>query len=121
MKRCLLAHRARRYHPSPHRRVLRSTPTRPHRCPWTPRRRRTRMATDSARELTAGDLAGLIGEIPQHIDDYKASKIEQWPVRSNRASELGHPCERFLTYNRVAWRHARLPDVGLQYVFDEGR
>jgi len=79
------------------------------------------MATDSARELTAGDLAGLIGEIPQHIDDYKASKIEQWPVRSNRASELGHPCERFLTYNRVAWRHARLPDVGLQYVFDEGR
>jgi CRISPR/Cas system-associated exonuclease Cas4 (RecB family) len=41
-------------------------------------------------------------------------------VRSNRASELGHPCARYLTYNRVAWNQRKMHDVGLQYVFDEG-
>ncbi len=79
------------------------------------------MTSVSARDLATEDLAALIHEIPHHIDDFKSSEIEQWPVRSNRASLMGHPCARFLTYNRVAWKHAKLHGIDAQYVFDEGK
>jgi hypothetical protein len=78
------------------------------------------MSTVDARALSVDDLTALIREIPQGVDAYKAGKREQWPVRSNRASELGHPCERFLVYHRVAWKMAAKPSIDLQYIFDEG-
>lgn len=68
------------------------------------------------------DTASLIDEIraiPDRLDDAKARKRENWPVKANRASELGHPCVRYLTYLRVAWQERALPSIGLQYLFDE--
>lgn len=59
-------------------------------------------------------------DIVQAIIETKAKKIKQWPVKSNRASNLGHPCERYLVYERTQWQDKILHDVGLQFIFDEG-
>jgi len=42
------------------------------------------------------------------------------PCRSNRASEIGHPCLRYLCYTRVAWRDKSVPDPTLQIIFNDG-
>lgn len=59
-------------------------------------------------------------DIVGQVDLAKERKIKMWPCRSNRASEMGHPCERYLVYLRTHGNE-RLPhDLGLQYIFDEG-
>lgn len=59
-------------------------------------------------------------DVVQAVIESKIKKIKQWPVHSNRASTLGHPCERFLVYERTRWQEKALHDVGLQFIFDEG-
>ncbi len=59
--------------------------------------------------------------LTEQVVDYKKSQIKQWPVRSNRASEIGHPCERYLVFLRTRWQEKALHDVALQFIFDEGR
>lgn len=49
-----------------------------------------------------------------------AARIKQWPVKSNRASDLGHPCLRYHVLNRTRWQERKLHDVGLQQIFDMG-
>jgi hypothetical protein len=49
-----------------------------------------------------------------------ASRIKQWPVKSNRASDLGHPCLRYHVYQRTQWSEKALHDVNLQLIFDMG-
>jgi CRISPR/Cas system-associated exonuclease Cas4 (RecB family) len=52
--------------------------------------------------------------------DLKKSRIRVGNVLSTRASSLGHPCERFLFYERTA-NHMRQPhDASLQAIFDLG-
>jgi len=58
--------------------------------------------------------------IVEKVNKTKAAKIKQWPVMSNRASSMGHPCTRYLTLERTHWQEKTLHDVGLQYVFDLG-
>lgn len=58
--------------------------------------------------------------IVERVTESKRKKINQWPVTSNRASEAGHPCVRYLVYQRTRWEEKELHDVGLQYIFDEG-
>lgn len=58
--------------------------------------------------------------IIEKINDYVKSQIEQWPVRSNRASELGHECLRYLVLNRTRWQEKTLHGIELQKVFNEG-
>lgn len=50
----------------------------------------------------------------------KEKKIHQSPCHVNRASEIGHPCERLLYLKRTRWQEATLHDVNTQLVFDEG-
>jgi CRISPR/Cas system-associated exonuclease Cas4 (RecB family) len=50
----------------------------------------------------------------------KAKGIKAFPCHTNRASSLGGACVRELTYERTAWEKAKLPDVDLQCIFDEG-
>lgn len=56
----------------------------------------------------------------EKILEYKYSKAEQWPVMANRASEMGHPCTRYLVLNRTHWQEKTLPDHRLQLIFDLG-
>jgi len=59
-------------------------------------------------------------DIVQRVIEAKAKKIKMWPVRSNRASEMGHPCDRYLVYLRTRGMERPLHDIGLQFIFDEG-
>jgi hypothetical protein len=65
-------------------------------------------------------MAADLPNIPQQINDYRATHYEQWPVRSNRASILGHPCLRHLVYQRTHWRERAMPDLTLLSIFEEG-
>lgn len=56
----------------------------------------------------------------EKVVEYKQSKSEQWPVVANRASEMGHPCVRYLVLNRTHWQEKTLPDPRLLLVFDLG-
>lgn len=46
--------------------------------------------------------------------------IRQSPCHTNRASELGHPCDRYLVFLRTRWQEASLHSPELQLIFDEG-
>lgn len=58
--------------------------------------------------------------IGEKVKEALVAKRELWPVRSNRASELGHPCLRYLYHLRIDWDKAPLPDGGLLELFEEG-
>lgn len=61
-----------------------------------------------------------IPNIPEILDAETAKRIKIWPRNSNRASEAGHPCVRYLVLSRTA-NNLRTPhDVSLQRIFDEG-
>lgn len=54
------------------------------------------------------------------VREYIASERYAGPVQSNRASELGHPCLRYLVHLRRDWAKRKLPDVELAEIFREG-
>lgn len=58
--------------------------------------------------------------IVRAVDEYLAKKIRVSPHPHNRASEAGHPCERFLVLARTKNELRALPDLGLQRIFEEG-
>lgn len=60
-------------------------------------------------------------DIPAAVRDRLLRSYEQWPVRSNRASALGHPCLRFLTYKRTRWQEEAIPPARLLQIFEEGK
>jgi hypothetical protein len=43
----------------------------------------------------------------------ESKKPQLYPVHSNRASELGHECLRYLVYNRTRWQEKALPSPNL--------
>jgi len=58
--------------------------------------------------------------IIEKILEYKQKKYRQAPVHSNRASELGHPCIRYLVLNRLKWQEKALPPLGKLLLYEEG-
>lgn len=56
----------------------------------------------------------------EKVIEAKQKKIRLHPTHVNRASEIGHPCLRYLVFKRTRWNEATLHDVALQFVFDEG-
>jgi CRISPR/Cas system-associated exonuclease Cas4 (RecB family) len=56
----------------------------------------------------------------EKIIENKQAKIRLRPCHTNRASSLGHVCERKLVFDRTRWQDATPHDVGLQFIFDEG-
>lgn len=50
----------------------------------------------------------------------KADKIAVYPCNNLRASNLGHPCERYLYLLIKHWEEQKPHDVGLQNIFDLG-
>lgn len=59
--------------------------------------------------------------IVEKVNQYMASLIKIFPCHVNRASNAGHPCERFLVYARTKWNEQSLHDISLQYIFEEGK
>lgn len=58
--------------------------------------------------------------IVKKVTEYMQSQIQQWPCTSNRASEVGHPCERYLVFGRTRWQEKTMHNVSLQFIFNEG-
>ncbi|HDD70670.1 MAG TPA: hypothetical protein ENF94_00755 [Candidatus Woesearchaeota archaeon] len=58
--------------------------------------------------------------IIEKILEHKQKKYRQAPVRSNRASELGHPCLRYLVLNRLKWQEKALPPISKLLLYEEG-
>lgn len=59
-------------------------------------------------------------EINGRLFKAKAEKIRVYPCRNLRASNLGHPCERYLYLLLTHWDEQKPHDVGLQNIFDLG-
>lgn len=59
-------------------------------------------------------------DITKEVYEAKEKERKIYPVHSNRASELGHPCERYLVHSRLDWEKKILPSVETQFVFDMG-
>lgn len=58
--------------------------------------------------------------IVEKIEESIARRIKTYPHPTNRASEAGHPCVRYLVLSRLEGDKKALHDVGLQKIFDEG-
>ena len=59
-------------------------------------------------------------DIATAVQEMRVSKYAKWPCSSNRASSLGHECNRKLFYDRTAWRDATPPPDQLKLIFQEG-
>lgn len=59
-------------------------------------------------------------QINERLFKAKADKITVYPCRNLRASNLGHPCERYLYLLIKHWDDQKPHDVGLQNIFDLG-
>lgn len=55
------------------------------------------------------------------VEESYSKERRVYPCRSNRASRIGHPCERYLVYCRTKWQEAKLPPVELMRIFEFGR
>ena len=59
-------------------------------------------------------------DILDRIYESKKAKMSIRPQYVTRASEVGHPCERYLVYSITNWQDRKPYDVGLQFIFDGG-
>lgn len=59
-------------------------------------------------------------QINERLFKAKADKINIYPCRNIRASNLGHPCERYLYLLIKFWEEQKPHDVELQNIFDLG-
>lgn len=59
-------------------------------------------------------------KLEQHVYKYFEDRRKVYPCHVNRASSLGHPCKRFLVFQRTRWKDALLHDTELEIIFNEG-
>lgn len=59
-------------------------------------------------------------QINERLYQAKKDKIKVYPCNNLRASNLGHPCERYLYLLIKHWEEQKPYDVGLQAIFDLG-
>lgn len=58
--------------------------------------------------------------IADRVDDFVKSEIQVFPCNNLRASNIGHPCERYLYLLIKHWDEQQPHDEGLQNIFDLG-
>ena len=71
-------------------------------------------------ELTKKVLQSVASAMDKALDKTETRKIKVYPVSNNQASQLPHPCVRYLVYNRTRWQEKLLHSLDLQYRFDAG-
>ena len=54
------------------------------------------------------------------VERYVQSLIKPWPCNTNRASEIGHECERYLVFLRTKGGEKKLHSLDSQFIFMEG-
>lgn len=59
-------------------------------------------------------------QISEQLYELKKSRIKTYPCNNLRASNLGHPCERYLYLLITQWQEQKPHDAGLQSIFDWG-
>ena len=59
--------------------------------------------------------------IIERVARYMQSQIKVWPCNTNRASEIGHECERYLVFLRTKGGEKRLHSIDSEYIFREGK
>lgn len=62
--------------------------------------------------ITVSKAQQNIEALLPHLESARKFESKPWPVRSNYASQMGHPCERFLYHNRHDWDKAIERDWG---------
>ena len=60
-------------------------------------------------------------EIINAIKDGKRKKIKQYPQHVCRASQIGHPCERYLVYSITRWQDQKPHSAETEFMFEGGR
>ena len=56
----------------------------------------------------------------EKVKEAKAKRIKVYPQHVTRASEIGHPCEKYLVLAITNWEDRTPHDVGLEFVFEGG-
>jgi len=75
----------------------------------------------AADRLVLAQAEEIASEIGQRFDAERQGKREPWDhSASNWASEIGHPCKKFLVHARVDWRERQLMDIDGEYRVEEG-
>lgn len=59
--------------------------------------------------------------IAEKYDNWLTSQRKIYPCHTNRASQIGHPCLRYLFYMRTSWQEQELPSISMIRIFEEGR
>ena len=59
-------------------------------------------------------------EIIEQIKEAKRKKIKNYPCHVPRASEIGHPCLRYLVYSITNWQDKSLYEPEVQFIFEGG-
>lgn len=59
-------------------------------------------------------------DIKEKLDKMLENEIKVYPCHNLRASNLGHPCERYLYLLLTQWQEQKAHDKGLQSIFDLG-
>ena len=62
----------------------------------------------------------LCEDIIEKIKEAKRKKIKNYPCHVPRASEIGHPCERYLVYSITNWQDRQPYEPELQFIFEGG-
>lgn len=70
---------------------------------------------------TIEDLQEVCNTIINKMDDSRTKSRKRSRKFTNWASEIDHPCLRFLVYSRTNWRDRKLAPADKQYMFEEGR
>ena len=60
-------------------------------------------------------------EIIEKIKDGKRKKIKIYPQHVCRASEIGHPCERYLVFSITRWEDKKPHGAETEFMFEGGR
>lgn len=59
--------------------------------------------------------------ISQLQEEFLEGNRRLHPCHTNRASECGHPCARYLFYARTRWEDRQVPSVSTQAIFELGK
>lgn len=62
-----------------------------------------------------------MNDVIEMIKQAKAKQIKVYPQYVTRASEIGHPCERYLVYSISNWNERQPHDPELEFIFEGGR